>query len=83
MSQQPSFMDVLFKPRPQKPPRQKSTCNFCNTTRFGLERPNAPFCSLYCKAWFANCTEHYKPPNQYELPLHKPPDELVKLLRYP
>lgn len=24
-----------------------------------------------------------RPPDQYELPLDKPPDELVKLLQYP
>lgn len=48
-------------------PRAKPRCKRCDTTRWGLARPNFPYCSPVCKA-------ADKPPDQFELPLHKPPD---------
>lgn len=46
-----------------------------------MARPNKPYCSARCKAAYNEAV--YRPPEQYELPFHKPPDELVKLLQYP
>lgn len=70
------MVDWLFK----KYPRTKRTCDFCNGS-FGLARPNMPFCSAACKEKYRQAL--FRPPDQYELPLDKPPDELVKLLQYP
>lgn len=43
-----SHMDWLFKPRPQKPPREVKRCKYCGGG-FGLERPNTPYCKAACK----------------------------------
>jgi hypothetical protein len=59
-------IDWLFK----KYPRGKKTCDYCNTTRWGLARPNFPFCSPVCK-------------QAYQEAVYRPPDELVTLLPYP
>lgn len=75
-----SLTDLLFR----KAPRSKATCNYCDGG-FGLARPNWPFCTRRCKESFDKAV--FRPPDQFELPLHKPPDvaadELVKLLQYP
>lgn len=57
-----------------KPPRAKQTCNYCNSHQWGLARPNFPFCKLSCKQ--AYNTAVYRPPEQYELYLSKPPDTM-------
>lgn len=59
-----------------KAPRSRgNTCDYCNTDKFGLggfnNRVNI-FCGVWCQAWYIHCV--YTPPEQYELPLHKPPE---------
>lgn len=61
------LMDLLFK----KAPRAKQTCNYCNSSRWGLARPNWPFCKKKCKEAFKEATE--RPPDQFEMPLLRPP----------
>lgn len=58
-----------------KAPRTKKVCKFCGGC-FGLARPNFPYCSGTCKT-------QDKPPDQHEMDLEHPPDELIKLLKYP
>lgn len=54
-----------------KPPRARKTCDYCNGG-FGCAQPNYPFCKPACKQAYNEAV--YRPPDQYELPLHKPPD---------
>lgn len=60
---------------------KKNECYQCKG-KFGLTR-NYHLGKSFCRI---KCMDDYKrgkPPNQYELPLDKPPDELVQLLKYP
>ena len=66
-----SVVNWLFT---NKPPRSKKRCDYCNTTRFGLARPNFTFCSPRCFEAFNEAI--FRPPDQFELPLFKPPDTM-------
>lgn len=69
----------LLRNRPIEPKR----CDYCNGG-FGLMRRRSvrgTFCKLQCESMYLDAV--YRPPDQYELPLYKPPDALVTLLRYP
>lgn len=83
---QPALHERGRKLYRHKSPRSRgSTCDYCNTSKFGLAAYNNrvnTFCGPYCEAWYFHC-QQVRPPDQFELPLHKPPDELIALLRYP
>ena len=55
----------LFK----KYPRSKKVCRNCQTSRWGLMRPNYPFCSVQCREQFLEML----PPNLEGVSAHSSP----------
>lgn len=59
-------------------PSVKKTCDFCNSSAFGLMRrqdKSKTFCSVYCEGMFIN--------SRMIAVSHRPPDTLAALFRRP